>query len=77
MTPPAGNCIADGYLPSVRDWCLVVVRHGAPLRRRVTPKGGGANADLLMRTQLIVQLPKRLQLRLQRLTARAPAAVRR
>ena len=47
------------------------------LRRRVTPKGGGANADLLMRTQLIVQLPKRLQLRLQRLTARAPATVRR
>jgi len=30
-----------------------------------------------MRTQLIVQLSKRLQLRLQRLTARAPAAVRR
>ena len=55
----------------------MVVRHGAPLGRRVTPKGGGANADLLMRTQLIVQLSKRLQLRLQRLTARAPAAVRR
>ena len=30
-----------------------------------------------MRTQLIVQLPKRLQLRLQRLTVRPPAAVRR
>jgi hypothetical protein len=32
------------------------------------PKGGGSNARLLMRARFIVQLPERMQLRLQRLT---------
>jgi hypothetical protein len=32
------------------------------------PREGGSDAGLLMRARLIVQLPERLQLRLQRLT---------
>jgi hypothetical protein len=47
----------------------MVMKGGARSGGRVTAEGRRSNARLLMRARLIVQLPERLQLRLQRLTA--------